>query len=746
MNASIANPDVATLMRLATDIYTLLFAGREDVPGMPREEQLAEYDYDLLHWAMRAGLGGDLINRLARFYKLPFYPINQPHPTQAAQATLDIWRQSVPVKPATGYPWLPLHVYGPFLVVGHFAPGSTDLSGLPASLCIKVLISRADYDTVRDGSISTLFSELSGPVIPNAQSLSVVDLLTEVRRASDATADVETLRATFAKDPVVTLVETLRQDQVMAIPFDALAIDEHTMGAIPREIAVREPALCYAVVGTTYYVLMPRPEHAGNIQDEVNQKLEEATSSVRVVGVYGEEASLRTVLERDTRALTDLTGGGRAAETVVGRSVMTLDVARLSGVTKTELLQESNANLFADWLVYRALALQASDIHIERVDTEARVRYRVNGALIEAAYLPLSQLPNVLNVVKIYCQMPIVEKRKVLDGSFPIVFGKKRIDARVSMLPHLGELSCVIRLASKGSDKFSIDGLNLTPRNHYMLMEAASVRTGIVFITGPTGSGKTTTLYALLNHLNTPDRNIVTLEEPIEYHIPGIKQFQVNRAAELGFTELWRGVLRHDPNVILIGEIRDRETARQAITAAHTGHLVLTTLHTNDAPSVVHRLEGLGIEPAELADALTLVQAQRLVRIVCPHCSRARPPIPSEAALFRRVHMPVPTVVRESNPNGCRVCHESGFIRRQAVMEMMPATQEFVDKIIAQAPRSKLIETQRAIGFRNLLEEGLLLVAEGLTTVEEAVGWKRAFNDFDQSPHALPLHKLDSAA
>ena len=733
-------PDQATLKELAELTYRSLFEGRGDAPAFPTDEELLAASFDLLYWAWeKQNLGIDLTNRLARAHHLPFYPASQGHPTQSAATLIASWHACFPLQPRTAYPWLPLHNLGPYMLVGHFAPDCTDYAGIPARLCLRVLITRDDYDRSRAGAMELLTGAGPDTPIPDLEQLDVCSLLTQMRLRTEPGADPEAIKAVFDKDPMILTVEDLRQQQIAIIPHDAIMIDERTANSLPREISVREPAVCYATVGSTYYVLTPRPSESFRIQDEINQSSEDAQNPVRVVGVYAEETAVRALLERDSRGLADLTGGVKADSSLLGQQQMTLDAARLSQVAKKELMQEDNANLFMEWIVYRAIALQASDIHLERVSEEARVRYRINGSLVEVVFLPLELLPKLLNVLKIYCNMPVVEKRKVMDGSFPIIFGSKRLDARVSMIPHFGEMTCVIRVNSRGMEKASVDGLMMTPRNHAVMTESASVRTGIIFITGPTGSGKTTTLYALLNQLNTPDRNIVTLEEPIEYHIPGIKQFQINRAAGLDYAHYWKGVLRHDPNIILIGEIRDEETARQAITAAHTGHLVFTTLHTNNAAGVVPRMLGLGIEPSELADALVCVQAQRLVRLLCPQCSRSRPIREGEKLMFSRHDMAPPEMVREASPHGCRACNQTGYSGRQAIMETMPAIPAFIDAIITKSTTADLIKVQRTVGYRDLFEEGLLLAAEGLTTIEEAGGWKRAFSDFDRSPFAVPV-------
>lgn len=734
-------PEQETLLALAQETYSSLFAGREGSPDFPSTEELAKHNFDLVFWANEVHqIGYDLMNRLARVHQIPVYPVNQGHPTQTAAGTIAQWGSSLRMKPRTAYPWIPLHNLGPYMLVGHFAPASTDFAGIPSRLCLRALISREDYDRCHKAAMELLDNPNPASPIADIERIDLVPLLTQMRLNAEPGADVDAVKGVFAKDPLIQTVEDLRHQCVPILPHDAIMIDERTANAIPREISIREPAVCYVSIGNTHYVLTPRPAEAYKIQDEINQSIEDAQSSVRIVGVYAEEPAVRALLERDSRSLADLTGGGRVDTALLGQHLMTLDAVRLSQVAKKELMQEDNANLFMEWIVYRAIVLQASDIHLERVDTEARVRYRINGSLIEAVFLPLELLPKLLNVVKIYCSMPVVEKRKSMDGSFPIIFGSKRLDARVSMIPHFSEMSCVVRVNSRGMEKATIEGLRMTPRNHSVMMESASVRTGIVFITGPTGSGKTTTLYSLLNHLNTPDRNIVTLEEPIEYHIPGIKQFQINRAAGLDYEHYWKGVLRHDPNVILIGEIRDHETARQAIVAAHTGHLVFTTLHTNNAAGVVPRMLGLGIEPAELADALVCVQAQRLVRILCPHCSRPREMTAEEIAVFKRHDMPAPSVVRDANRHGCRTCNSTGYINRQAIMETMPAIPAFIDAVISGAPTRDLIRVQRTVGYRDLFEEGLLLAAEGLTTMEEAGGWKRAFSDFDRSNFAAAVN------
>lgn len=726
------------LYDLARQIHENLFAGRDGSPPFPPMAELEKSQFDLVFWLSEVhGLGMDVMARLARFHDIPYYPVGQPHPTSAAQELLKTWRASFAVSAQSDYPWVPLHKIGPYLVIGHFSPSCTDLAGLPSRLCIKVLLSFNDYHAVlRDARALLASDELPIPLPGDPEQMDVLDLIATIQVNANKALNFAEQRELVAKDAQIQLIEDLRAQQVPILPHDGLAVDDHSSNAIPREISVREPMICYGILGSTRFVLTPKPTDVYKIQDEINQD-DDASSSVRLVGVYCDEASVRALLERDSRALADLTDDDtKVVAAVEGQRIMQLDAPKLSQVAKKELVQEDNVNLFVEWMVYKAIALQCSDIHIERVDTEARVRFRINGSLMEMVHLPLELLPKVLNVLKIYCNMPLIEKRKVLDGGFPIVFGSKRLDARVSMIPHLSEMTCVIRVNSRGTEKLTVDSLRMSPRNRAIMMESVSVRTGIVFITGPTGSGKTTSLYAFLNHLNTPDRNIVTIEEPIEYHIPGLKQFQINRAAELDYKAFFKGILRHDPNVILIGEIRDEETAHQAVVAANTGHLVFATLHTNNAVGVIPRMLGLGVEPSELADALVCVQAQRLVRLLCPHCAKPRSISPEEASMFQRHGMTPPEIVKDSKPGGCRICNGTGYTSRQAIMEVMPAFPRFIDGVVRGATMHELVTIQRELGFRDLFEEGLALAADGLTTIADAGGWKRAFSDFETTSFA----------
>jgi len=369
-------------------------------------------------------------------------------------------------------------------------------------------------------------------------------------------------------------------------------------------------------------------------------------------------------------------------------------------------------------IVRGAIDARSSDIHIEPQANELRVRYRVDGMLRRAVDVPLSAQAEVISHIKILAQMDISEKRIAQDGHITLRHEGQEYDLRVSSLPSVGGEKLVLRILDKNASRWALDEVVTSRDDNRKFRELAANPYGMLLLTGPTGSGKTTTLYSVLQLVNTPERNIVTVEDPVEYRLPGITQVQVKPVAGMTFASALRSILRQDPDIILVGEIRDLETAEIAISAALTGHLVLSTLHTNDAAGAVSRLVNIGIPPFLVASALLGAVAQRLVRVVCPRCRRPYEPDPHERDLLQG-HIEAGNLSRLCRGAGCHYCYGTGYKGRKAIFEILPISQK-IRRMILEGAGDTLLKEQAALeGMRNLRASALDEVVRGTTTVDE---------------------------
>ena len=370
-------------------------------------------------------------------------------------------------------------------------------------------------------------------------------------------------------------------------------------------------------------------------------------------------------------------------------------------------------------LITQAMNDRASDIHIEPEEKSLRVRYRIDGVLHEVMNPPKSVQAGITSRLKIMADINIAERRIPQDGRIGIVVQGKQIDIRVSTLPTVHGEKIVMRLLDKSSVLLQLSDLGFLPENFESYKKSYQKPYGMILVTGPTGSGKSTTLYATLNILNRPEVNIVTTEDPVEYRLPGINQVQTNAKAGLTFASALRSILRQDPDIILIGEIRDRETAQIAVESALTGHLVLSTLHTNDAPSAVTRLTEMGIEPFLVASAADCILAQRLARKLCEKCKEPYAPSEEELKVARFPYNPDEELPKLYRAVGCTSCGNTGYRGRMALHEVMPVTEEIERLTVELASAEAIGKVALEQGMISLRVDGLSKVAMGLTSIEE---------------------------
>ncbi|MGS0973369.1 MAG: GspE/PulE family protein [Candidatus Izemoplasmataceae bacterium] len=369
-------------------------------------------------------------------------------------------------------------------------------------------------------------------------------------------------------------------------------------------------------------------------------------------------------------------------------------------------------------LLLTAVKSNASDIHIDPTDIEFKIRYRVDGILATERTLPKVVLPKLVSRVKVMSHMDITDTRNPQDGRIKTVIEGRPIDLRISTLPTVRGEKVVMRVLDLSRDSKGIERLGLNDRETEMFMRLINRPNGIILVSGPTGSGKTTTLYAVLDQLNADDVNIITVEDPVEIELEGVNQVNVNPDINFTFANALRSILRQDPNIIMVGEIRDGETAQIAVKASLTGHLVLSTIHTNSAVKTLNRLVDMGIDPFMVASSLSGVVAQRLVRVVCKFCATDEKPTKSEQAILDKHNIIVDTVKRA---HGCEHCNNKGYKGRTAIFEILDINEEIVKLISNHAREYEIFESAKNNGLKLLVEAGLEKVKLGITTVEEVM-------------------------
>ncbi|MCA9174749.1 MAG: type II/IV secretion system protein [Planctomycetales bacterium] len=385
-----------------------------------------------------------------------------------------------------------------------------------------------------------------------------------------------------------------------------------------------------------------------------------------------------------------------------------------------ETVDENSAPIvkLVQMMITEAVQLRASDIHVEPFEHHVRIRYRIDGRLVERDRTPRRLLSALLSRIKILARMDIAERRRPQDGRIKVTVRDKDMDLRVSVIPTNHGQSVVMRLLDKDNIKIGIRQLGLSEYNFRNFQSLIQRPNGIILVTGPTGSGKTTTLYAALNAMNRPDRKIITAEDPVEYYLPGINQCEVRHNIGLDFARIIRSMLRQAPNIILVGEMRDNETASMGIQASLTGHLVFSTLHTNDAPSAVTRMVDMGVPSYLVASSVIAVMAQRLVRVNCTRCKQ--PFTPSDSVLEDSW---MPKEMYEGatfmRGKGCGYCQKSGYRGRMAIMELMLVTPKVREMVFEGRSSEDIRGVAIAEGMRTLYFDGLQKMLQGLTTIEE---------------------------
>ncbi len=483
-------------------------------------------------------------------------------------------------------------------------------------------------------------------------------------------------------------------------------VDGSAVGLVPSAVCRRYNALPIGYEDGKLLVAMADPANVFAIDDI------RSIGGLEVKPVVATKADVLAAINRYHRAddeLDDLTSSmGFAAED---------EQEDLSNLR--EVVEDAPIVKFVNLLITQAIQDRASDIHIEPTEHDLRVRYRIDGVLHEVMRSPRNIQSGVISRLKIMSDINIAERRIPQDGRLSVTQSGKKIDLRVATLPTVWGEKVVMRILDNSTAMLDLADLGFSEENYTRYRTSYTKPYGMILVTGPTGSGKSTTLYATLNIVSQPEINVITVEDPVEYRLPGINQVQTNAKAGLTFASALRSILRSDPDVVLIGEIRDHETAQIAIEAALTGHLVLSTLHTNDAPSAVTRLVEMGIEPFLVGSALDCVLAQRLARKLCDKCKEPYQPEPEQLLGARFPWQPGEEIPKLYRPVGCTSCAKTGFKGRFALHEVMAVDEEIERLAVQRASAAQINEVAKGNGMTTLRDDGMAKVLAGVTSLEE---------------------------
>ncbi len=503
-------------------------------------------------------------------------------------------------------------------------------------------------------------------------------------------------------------------------------IPEAVLNLVPKDMAKSYKVVPVAVLANKLFVAMADPMNVLALDDlRTRTKFEivpmiatERAVNEALSGVHSATGAIDEVMKK-AAAEAAKTAAEEDIEVEGNKGREDIDLDRLAASS-----EDGPVIKIVNLILVQALKDRASDIHIEPAEKSIRLRYRMDGNLIEASGPPKSLQNSIASRIKILAGLNIAERRLPQDGRFRIRVSGKEVDLRISFLPTVYGEKIVIRILDKSALSGSIEALGMDEATMEGFKKAIDAPHGMILVTGPTGSGKTTTLYSVLSELNKPEYNIVTVEDPVEYQLQGINQVAVRPDVGLDFSSALRSILRQDPDIVMIGEIRDNETADIAVKAALTGHQVLSTLHTNDAAGAITRLDDMGIEPFLIASSVLLTCAQRLVRRVCPNCREEFLPEPE---MFTRLNMEPTGQETFYHGSGCERCKQRGYLGRAAILEVLPVSESIRRLIIKRASAAVLKNQALSEGMKSLRLAGIDKAQEGVTTLEEV--WRLTAED-----------------
>jgi type IV pilus assembly protein PilB len=502
------------------------------------------------------------------------------------------------------------------------------------------------------------------------------------------------------------MLEVLAQQLgILTVQLNPSMIDPEVATAIPAYLAQRHAVIPLRRKGNRIVVAMADPLNILAIDDV------SLLTGSEVEPVIARESVIRQTIDQ-------IFGLKESAD-----AVLQLDDAEKDAIDQEKLaamVDDAPIVKVVNSIIQQAVSEGASDIHLEPREGGLQVRLRVDGFLRDLMLSPKKTQALITSRVKIISGMNIAERRLPQDGRFSLQMEGRPINIRVSSLPTVQGEKVVLRVLDKAKMLLPVENLGFSPQNEAVFRSSLRAAYGMILVTGPTGSGKTTTLYSSLNAIATPEKNAVAVEDPVEFRLDGINQVQVNAKIGLSFAAALRSILRQDPDIIMVGEIRDAETAEIAIRAALTGHLVFSTLHTNDAPRALSRLAEMGIEPFLIASSVVCVVAQRLLRKICLSCKVAYTPTPQEMSIYNHygTSQARPVFYRG---NGCRECKETGYSGRTAIHEVLALTSELRSLVASDSPIEDIRQAALRAGMVTLQEEGMRLVSEGVTSISEVI-------------------------
>lgn len=551
---------------------------------------------------------------------------------------------------------------------------------------------------VSTGDIPQVFAPTPTGAVPRHAAENMTLPKPEMPEDGDEEIDEETERA-----------KALALAQSLSFPFVDLneyQIDDSVMKLVPDDLCRRNNLLPLSIINGRLTIAMADPKNFSAIDDV------SAITGMPVIAMVAMPSQVQESINRHLRANAELDEISHEVAVTAKKEI---------DLEKDDAEASSPVARFVTLLINQAIDDHCSDIHIEPQEDGLLVRYRIDGVLHVFQRAPRAMTAGVISRIKVMSDMDIGERRKPQDGRITVKHNGEKVDLRVAALPTVWGEKIVMRILSTPAGNLKVADLNFSKRNFEVYSKAYSRPYGMVLVTGPTGSGKSTTLYATLGDVAKPEINIITVEDPVEFRMRGINQVQVNNKAGMTFAAALRSILRADPDVVLIGEIRDAETANIAIEASLTGHLVLSTLHTNDAPSAVTRLTEMGVEPFLVSSSLAAVMAQRLARRLCKKCCKADQATPVELKLMGVPYKPgdpLPTVYR---PVGCRECSNTGYRGRVAIQQVMGVDAKMEDMIAKGATSLDIQAAAEAAGMTSLRDDGWQKVLEGITSVDEVL-------------------------
>jgi type IV pilus assembly protein PilB len=543
------------------------------------------------------------------------------------------------------------------------------------------------------------------------------DQLKEAQRMGNVSLEEALAKLGYA-DPTDIMKAKAEQHGRPYIELKEIEIPPSVIELVPESLARENIVMPLSQESGTIKVIMHDPldfETIDKLRFVLNREIDVALAPKEAIveainkyygGTTSETESVDSMLQEFTDTAIDFAEDGTGTR----------------GGSSSNTLEEGDAPVIklVHLIIQEAVTSRASDIHIEPFVDRVRIRYRVDGVLMERDSAPRRLLGSIVSRIKIMGSIDIAEKRRPQDGRIKIFVAGKDIDLRVSILPTSHGQSVVMRILDRENIKVGLRDLGFGDEDYKRFAQLIKRPNGILLVTGPTGSGKTTTLYAALNELNRPDVKIITAEDPVEYYLPGVNQCEVKAKIGMTFARIIRAMLRQNPNILLVGEIRDQETAETAIQASLTGHLVFSTLHTNDAPSAVTRLVDIGIQPFLVASSVMAIMAQRLVRKVCVKCrQRVEPPAHILQALGLR-----PELAKKANfskGKGCSNCNKTGYRGRMGIYELMTMTNQIREMTFKGESTQALRKVARKQGMRTLFEDGMIKAMKGQTTLEEVL-------------------------